>query len=138
MAESVAQQIANGTLRMIQDVFAHDYAEKAAIMRASTAAGYGLDPSAYVRPFPGSTNNVTIHPPATNGGLTKLAIAAALLGGGGLGGAAISGALKPGVPPTVAPTAIAPTTPAEREYELRWELRDGKLQQTIEEVKPNE
>ena len=65
-------------------------------------------------------------------GLPGVAVALSLLGSNWIN--------KPAVPPTAnAPIAtITPTTPAEREYELRWELRDGKLQQTIEEVKPNE
>ena len=67
----------------IHDVFIDDYAQKAALARAATAKGLGMEPSPYSRPYPGSTvSKQVIH--VSNKWMpviASVATAGALLGG---------------------------------------------------------
>lgn len=83
-----------------RDVWLHDYANRTYLSRVSEARARELDPDRYVRPFPGTTNNVTyqVQKSPTSGGMGKIAqlAAAAALGAGTLAAGALGGGLLGG------------------------------------------
>lgn len=108
----------------LRDLFVHDVNNKQAILRAATAAGYGLPAetvAGLARPYPGSqvaTNITTHNNPA--GGLVKAAmLGASLMAGGGAGGVLLSHLLKPATEAVTQPKAEAkPSVVRDRVYDL--------------------
>lgn len=84
-------QVAQQTREFLHDIVVDDVAQKMAVGRAVFAAGYGIDPRPYSRPFPGTQSHVTMassSPKQANGkgGLSGIATAAI----GALGGAGVA------------------------------------------------
>lgn len=121
-----------GTKRWLHDLFVHDTSVKQEIGRAATAAGYGLDPQQFARPFPGSTTTVTIAPltpsQTTNAGKWLAAALLLALAGSGFGLWALA---KPGV--SLPLSSSGGIEGASQEIEIRWKVVDGKL---VTEVVP--
>lgn len=100
------EQVAQQSREFLHDVFIDDVTQKMAIGRAVMAAGYGIDPRPYARPFPGTQSHVTMASanPKEGKGLSSLAAAAlGVVGGvGGLGGVMALLSQFGGVPATQA------------------------------------
>ncbi len=84
-------------------LWVHDANQKMAIQRAAVAMGYGLDPSQFDRPFPGSLNvNVQAppieHKPAGSSWLKILGIIGLSIGMAALGAGAVAYFLWPKAP----------------------------------------
>lgn len=153
-----AEQVRLGSLQNLQDIWLHDYAQKAEMLRASMAKGLQLGPG-FVRPFPGSTPNTVIlagsptpvvDPPAASaaspadatatGTLAKLALAASLLGGGGLAGAGAMSAVSAILDRAgQAPATVANVEPGpEREWKISYWVENGEPRTKVEPVTPAE
>lgn len=115
---------------LLDNIFTHDYADKAHIGRMAMAAGYGLDP-AVAQPFPPLPSQ-TINMTNTNqrSGLAKFlggaALGASLLAGGGLGTAAFLGAFS------------KPEAAKSVDVEVPWHFKDGKMDFGSPQIKPVE
>lgn len=73
----------------LHNLWLHDTQQKMLQARAASALGFGLDPSNYARPFPGSSTNITVQETRSGSvGKTAGVLAAGLLGGGGMAAAA--------------------------------------------------
>lgn len=151
MADDAVNNIKNGTLKLLHDLWIWDTGEKQRMMREATAQGFGLAGSDYNRPFPGSTTNVTVTapPPAAPAVAAPAVQAAATAGstlakvlGAGVLGAAASGAGLWALLPRAAQTPPATPPAAEKkvdpvELDVQWKLGpDGKWQATVAPVAP--
>lgn len=149
------QRTLEQTKSHLQDLFLHDVAVKQEIGRVAVAQGYGLNPEQFRRPFPGSTQNITImqnqpqtaaEPTASQaepaaapasvgflqspaGKLLGKAVGATLLGGPvGAGLVYLGTLLGQGGQPAAPPKPV--------EFELQWKVVDGKFEQKIVPVEP--
>ncbi len=93
----------------LYDAFVDDYAQKAAINRATYAAGYGIDPGPYSRPFPGTSPQIHVTESQRSVGSQWTAAILAGLASLSTLGAAGAGYLlsRPAVPPAV-PAIVQP------------------------------
>lgn len=87
-AQPSDEQIAQQSREFLHDIFIDDVTQKMAIGRATMAAGYGIDPRPYARPFPGSTSNVTMASQSPKSAKSSI-INAALAAVGGAGATAL-------------------------------------------------
>ena len=95
------------------ELFTDDVAQKMDIQRAAMARGYGLEPTKFTRPYPGSSVNVNMQQRTSlAGGLAKTALA--LVTGAGLTAGAMALLSKPDA---AAPTATTNVT--EDQYRAR-------------------
>ena len=93
----------------LRELFVYDANNKQAILRAATAAGYGLPPEAVAglaRPFPGSQVATNITTNNNPGGLVKAALLGATLLGGGIGGGLLASGLMSPAPRGAEPKVI--------------------------------
>lgn len=128
-------------------MFAWDTARKQDIVRGAMAAGLGLKPEEYVRPFPGSTTTVIngTTPPTSGGdGGGGLKTVLTALGAGGLAGVLglVGGYVLQHQPAPAPATVPAPVVqpgepPAGVEWRIRWKRdENGNWQELPPEVKP--
>ncbi len=97
-------------LKNLYSLFLHDVNNTQAILRQSVAKGHGVDPEKFGVPLPGSTtSNTTVS--NGMGWPAMLALAASLLGAGGLGAYIARTAIPPVVvqPNTTTITPFDPT-----------------------------
>jgi hypothetical protein len=115
-------QVSQASREFLHDIFVDDISQKMAVGRAVFAAGYGIDPRPYSRPFPGTQSHVTMAsaaPKIARSGLMTAALAA--LGGAGVTSlvAAAFGAFN-GDSPNVGQSTIEPV-----EYRVIFDGEEG-------------
>lgn len=119
------RSVAEQSQAHLHDVFLDDFAQKSHMMRAVTALGYGLNPSDFSRPFPGTTtsSSSSVEVKRTSG-VGKM-LGAALLGatGAGIVGAGLAGTALAAWLAVQSAKPAAATNRADSEAEARARVR---------------
>jgi hypothetical protein len=125
------------TRQFLYDTHVDDVLQKQHILRAAMAQGYGLEPSSYTRPFPGSTTITNVTQTPTNplktaaiGGLSAIAAAGLVA----TAATVLSGDAAPATPPPTA--AAAETAPAE--LRVKWWVEGDETGGAVEQLPSSE
>lgn len=119
-------QISQQSREFLHDIYIDDVTQKMAVGRAVFAAGYGIDPRPYSRPFPGSTSSVTMasQTPKTSNGKSGI-INAGLAALGGAGAMGLIAAAVTGFGGLTKPAAPSQATIEPVEYSVIFDGVDG-------------